>query len=123
MSPDEIGSERPEFWQARRPRTRPDPAPFVPGDPRDIVRADLHQRFTGVAHGSWDYVESHLRDDILVVRLVDDRDGPINIEVDLGVQVDPEDWQFLDTWIVELMDSGRPEPASVADGVITYRLD
>jgi len=87
------------------------------------VRADLHRRFTGPAHGSWDYIESYFRDDLLIVRLHHDIDGPIDIEVELDVPVDPDEWQFLDTWIVELMDTGRPGPSSVVDGVTTYRLD
>ncbi|HVE98821.1 MAG TPA: hypothetical protein VNA12_06555 [Mycobacteriales bacterium] len=102
---------------------RPEPAPFQAGDPRDAVRAELHRRFTSPGTGSWDYLESTVRGDVLVVRLLDDTDGYINIEVELADPVRPEDWQFLDVWIVELMDTGRPAPASVVDGMTTYRLD
>ncbi len=120
----EIETEAVEPTPERPAVVRPDPEPFKPGDPRDAVRAEIHRRMTQSAGiDPWDYLESIVRGELLIVRLREDDGRLITIEVELADPVTPESWDLLDVWIDEFMWTGRSAPISTTDTETTYRFE
>ncbi|HVE63846.1 MAG TPA: hypothetical protein VNB94_08605 [Mycobacteriales bacterium] len=71
----------------------------------------------------WDYLDSVVRGEQLIVRLREDDGRLAIIEVELPDPVTPDDWDLLDVWIDEFMWTGRSAPISTTDTETTYRFE